>query len=483
MQFSNRPVICSFFVLFMFLLAFSEPSHAATLTWTGGGTDNLASNPANWTANVIPRYADGVVFDNTSPKDCTWDIDETLSSLSVTPDYTGTITQTVTLKIATPISAAPSATTDPVTNKNGTSATLNGTVNPNGLLETSVYFEWGTSTSYGNNTSIQTIPAGVNNIAVSANITGLSINTTYHYRVVAVNPAGTTYGVNMVFTTPPIAITITSPSDGANIFRPDVLVKGTLATTGEFETGLTVNGMVAMVFNNEFVINHVPLADGTNAITVTATDMAGNMATTAISVTAVTNSSYIRLNANPDSGVSPLTVNFTASTSIPNVVTTYKIDYDGDGTDDYTGSTFTDLSHTYSSPGSYYAKLTVVDSSDISCTDTIAIVVVNGDTLDGSLRNIWNSMKAKLTNNDAVGASGYYSFTSKDKYLSTFSTLAGHLPEIAANMQDISLNYIGSDVAEYRIIRNETINGQPTDVMYFIYFVKDEDGLWKIQGF
>ncbi len=146
-------------------------------------------------------------------------------------------------------------------------------------------------------------------------------------------------------------------------------------------------------------------------------------------------------------------------------------------------SPFDNISYTYSSPGIYYATLTVTDDADTDYADTIAIVVSNATDLDGMLKVIWNSMKAKLTNNDAVGAAGYYSFASKDKYLSTFSTLAGHLPEIAANMQNISSNYIGSDVAEYRIIRNESINGQPTDVMYFIYFVKDDDGLWKIEEF
>jgi hypothetical protein len=34
------------------------------------------------------------------------------------------------------------------------------------------------------------------------------------------------------------------------------------------DTGVTVNGQVAMVFNDRFVANHVPLQDGENTITV-----------------------------------------------------------------------------------------------------------------------------------------------------------------------------------------------------------------------
>ena len=262
------------------------------------------------------------------------------------------------------------------------------------------------------------------------------------------------------------------------------MVKGSFTSTitGN-ETGVAVNGIVGMVYNSQFAVNHVPLANGANFISVTATDTAGNTATAAITVTAVIPYPYVKLTANTESGVSPLAVNFTASTSISNAVTAHKIDYDGNGTDDYTGSTFTNISHTYSTPGIYYTKLTIVDSLSVSYTDTIAIVVLNGNTLDGALRNIWNSMKARLTNNDPVGAAGYYSFASRDKYLSTFSILSGHLSEIAANMQDIIMSYLGSDTAEYIITRNEIINGSPTNVAYYIYFVRDDDGLWKLQGF
>ena len=388
------------------------------------------------------------------------------------------------ISFTTPSHAKPIATTNSATNKNGNSATLNATVNPNDLI-TSVHFELGTAAAYGHTTTPDiSLPVGSDNISVSANIAGLTPNQTYHYKVVATNADGTTNGSDMSFTAPPITIIITSPVDGSTIYRPDTMVKGSFTSTiAGNETGVAVNGIVGMVYNSQFAVNHVPLANGANFISVTATDTAGNTATTAITVTAVIPYPYVKLTANTESGVSPLAVNFTASTSISNAVTAHKIDYDGNGTDDYTGSTFTNISHTYSTPGIYYTKLTIVDSLSVSYTDTIAIVVLNGNTLDGALRNIWNSMKARLTNNDPVGAAGYYSFASRDKYLSTFSILSGHLSEIAANMQDIIMSYLGSDTAEYIITRNEIINGSPTNVAYYIYFVRDDDGLWKLQGF
>ena len=452
-----------------------NPNGAATSVYFQWGTDLSYGNttsvqviPAGTTVIPVTANISGLTLNTTYHY-------RVVATNSAGTTYGGDVPFT------TPSDAAPFAETTSATNKNGNSGTLNGTVNPNGL-ETSVYFEWGLTTSYGSTTSAQLLPAGIGDVSVSANITGLSINTTYHYRVVATNTDGTTYGSDITFMTPPITITITAPTDGSTIHRPDIMVTGSLITPGN-ETGVTVNGKVAIVYNNQFVANHVPLEDGANTISVTATDTVGNTATTVITVTADTSYPYVTLVGNPESGVAPLTVNFSASTAISDAVASYSVDFDGNATIDYTGPTFDSVSNLYASTGIYYATLTVVDAQAASYADTIGLLVLNGSELDGFLKQIWNSMKGKLAAQNAVGAASYYSAATKDKYLSTFSTLVSSLPEITSNMQDINPNYISSDVAEYRIIRNEIVDGQPTDVMYFIYFVKDDDGLWKIQEF
>ena len=81
-----------------------------------------------------------------------------------------------------------------------TTATLNGTVNPNGVI-TNAWFEYGPTTSYGSTTSIQPIGYGTSTVPVSANLTGLTLGTQYHYRLVAQNGSTTAYGSNMTFTT------------------------------------------------------------------------------------------------------------------------------------------------------------------------------------------------------------------------------------------------------------------------------------------
>jgi len=82
-----------------------------------------------------------------------------------------------------------------------TTATLNGTVNPNGA-ETSVYFEYGLEElSYPFVIGPIVISAGSSAVPVFTDITGLSPNTTYHFRVSAVNEADTISGADLTFTT------------------------------------------------------------------------------------------------------------------------------------------------------------------------------------------------------------------------------------------------------------------------------------------
>jgi len=105
--------------------------------------------------------------------------------------------------------STPVVTTNPTTYVASFSATLNGSVDPQGL--TTVYFQYGTTTSYGLTTAIQT-RHGNTHQNVAANISGLSANTIYHFRIVATNSAGTKYGSDKRFTTlratgPPVITT------------------------------------------------------------------------------------------------------------------------------------------------------------------------------------------------------------------------------------------------------------------------------------
>ena len=73
-----------------------------------------------------------------------------------------------------------------------------------------------------------------------------------------------------------------------------------------------------------------------------------------------------------------------------------------------------------------------------------------------------------------------YSSISNEKYTRIFNSITNKLPNIAAAMQDIELIFVDGNIAKYSIIKAETINGQTLPITYYIYFIKDIDGLWKI---
>ncbi|MBF0231167.1 MAG: hypothetical protein HQK63_16485 [Desulfamplus sp.] len=143
----------------------------------------------------------------------------------------------------------PTVQTKTANSVTATSATINGTVNPNGSA-TSYYFQYGTSTNYGSVTATADAGSGSTDKTVSANLTGLTANTTYHFRLVAKNSAGTTNGSDQTFKTlenglteglePPDGISVvddtSTPSDAP-------VYMGNIVTTGNVPT---LNGMMEL---------------------------------------------------------------------------------------------------------------------------------------------------------------------------------------------------------------------------------------------
>jgi hypothetical protein len=104
--------------------------------------------------------------------------------------------------VGTRIGGAPSVTTNSASGVSSWKATLNGQVNPNSV-ETQYYFQYGTTSGYG---ALLPIPSGnaghgTGTVGVNVDLPGLKANTTYHYRVVATNAAGTSFGSDAQFTT------------------------------------------------------------------------------------------------------------------------------------------------------------------------------------------------------------------------------------------------------------------------------------------
>ncbi len=134
----------------------------------------------------------------------------------------------------------PFALTREVTEITGTSATVHGMVLPNGQA-TTVMIQYGLNNNYGTVDTIVT-SSDSNSVSVSFQLSDLSAATTYHYRIVASNATGQSYGQDQTFTTQAFYPPAITGSQTANIsetsFRISAIVNpGGLTTTVLFESG------------------------------------------------------------------------------------------------------------------------------------------------------------------------------------------------------------------------------------------------------
>jgi len=110
--------------------------------------------------------------------------------------------------------AAPTATTLPASAVTASSAALNGSITPNGAA-TTVNFQWGTDTNYGNSTPQISGGSGNSPVGITATIGNLLPGTTYHFSVIVSNSVAVVTGSDQTLTTPamaPLATTLPASS-------------------------------------------------------------------------------------------------------------------------------------------------------------------------------------------------------------------------------------------------------------------------------
>jgi HKD family nuclease len=184
---------------------------------TSAATISANVNANNATTTVSVEYGLTMAYGSTiatSPSSATGSTATAVSAnlTSLTPNTTynyrikavnsvGTTysaNSTFTTAIATALPSISNVIASAITTN---SATISGDVIANNAA-TTVSVEYGLTIAYGSN--LATTPSNVNGstaTSVSANLTSLTPNTTYNYRIKAVNSVGTTYSANSTFTT------------------------------------------------------------------------------------------------------------------------------------------------------------------------------------------------------------------------------------------------------------------------------------------
>ena len=98
--------------------------------------------------------------------------------------------------------------------------------------------------------------------------------------------------------------------------------------------------------------------------------------------------------------------------------------------------------------------------------------------MDTLFTNLWNGMNEALMRGDVSGAAQYLNEGAKRKYLPVFKALEPQFPQIVASYSPLRRVSVSEDISEYAIVRN--FNGQ--NRLYLIYFLRDVDGVWRVDG-
>lgn len=274
-------------------------------------------------------------------------------------------------------------------------------------------------------------------------------------------------------TFPALSLSVASPANGASIGSDKVTVSG--AVQGPLNSGVTVNGIAAAVTGNAFVAGAVPLQLGANTLTVTAISLDGQSVTRSVSVTN-TGPAPIQVTADAVQGLAPLKVNFTVTNTSGKTLTSVRADFTGSGSFSFFNAS-SPISNNYTVPGIYQAQFLVFDNSGASVQQTITIAVQDPVQIDQILQATWTGFTGALVSRDVTQATRYFNSRAQLRYGPVLTALQPFLPQIVTNFAPIQLATLEGGIGEYAVKRT---NAAGITYLYLIYFIQDDDGVWRL---
>ena len=126
---------------------------------------------------------------------------------------------------------SPGVATDVAKDVTVDAATLQARVDPN-RQAASYVFEYGTSTRYGAATAPAGAGAGDSGLRVAARVGGLRPDTTYHFRIRATNPSGSTAGSDRTFRTGKVPLGLSATASSSTVrYTRTLTLTGTVTGT------------------------------------------------------------------------------------------------------------------------------------------------------------------------------------------------------------------------------------------------------------
>lgn len=274
----------------------------------------------------------------------------------------------------------------------------------------------------------------------------------------------------------PLAAAIAHPPENASIAASSTLVHGTFAAPAN--SGVLVNGVRAHVDGGRFLAEDVPLVDGANTLRVVVVTADGQSGEVTRNITR-SGSAALAVRLEPAAGVAPHTA--TLHVDNPSGLTIAQVAFEelGAASLDTAGADQTILGRlTLAAPGVATPTIVLTDSTGTVHRVPVGILAASREVLDAMLRGLWSSYAAALVAGRVDLALASLPPLVAARYRPILEPLAPHFPQIVPTWSAPQTGLLADDLAEYAIGR--TIDGQKR--LFFVYFVKDGQGLWRLDA-
>ena len=222
----------------------------------------------------------------------------------------------------------------------------------------------------------------------------------------------------------------------------------------------------------------VPVTPDTTNVTAVATAAAGATASynVNISVSAAPTPVFTLL-VSPGSGVAPLTASFSLLGSA--TVSSVELDFDGNGTVDFTGPSLDGQTFTYTQSGIFVPVVRVTDTQGNQQIANSIVQVSDRIVLDVILQAKWTGMKDALREGDIAGAVSQIVSSSRPRYEEVFQIIASQLINIDEILTTASLVRVENYAAIYEATRID----DGLEMSFEVRFAVDGDGIWRVEAF
>lgn len=126
--------------------------------------------------------------------------------------------------------------------------------------------------------------------------------------------------------------------------------------------------------------------------------------------------------------------------------------------------------------GEYSLTATATDAAGANATQSVAIRVVS-DPVDQPIHESWNGLMAALSAGNHVAALDYFTPAGRERFGRVLSDLQGDASTALAAASLPIRVLLGEETAEYLVMRG---SGDARQV-FFVYWMKGDDGLWRIE--